>query len=131
GGVLLFGGFDGGRLGDTWLWDGTDWTELSPDERPSPRSGAGLAYYPATGRLMLFGGIDEGSPERKDDTWIWDGGVWSLQSPETEPKARSNVSMAFDPQAGGILMFGGQASGMVNETWLYALEVDPPTAVIA
>jgi len=30
--VVMFGGFRGGfdYLGDTWEWDGTEWTELNP-----------------------------------------------------------------------------------------------------
>ena len=28
--VILFGGFDGSPLGDTWSWDGTDWSRWPP-----------------------------------------------------------------------------------------------------
>src|SRR5947208_1517520 len=37
--VVLFGGAgaDGTHLGDTWVWDGTTWTQLFPATSPSAR----------------------------------------------------------------------------------------------
>src|ERR1700733_10225066 len=64
--VLLFGGISGDRapasamlpvtaLGDTWSWDGTPWTKLSPATSPTARYGASMAYDPATEAMLLFG----------------------------------------------------------------------------
>src|SRR5438876_12368524 len=43
--VVLFGGFDFpvGNLGDTWIWDGSNWGEASPSASPSARSGPAMA----------------------------------------------------------------------------------------
>ncbi len=38
---LLFGGFDGSYLADTWLWNGTMWSQQSVTG-PSARSGTTL-----------------------------------------------------------------------------------------
>src|SRR5262245_50359971 len=43
--MLLFGGFTGTpviALDDTWEWDGTGWTRLSPTTSPPGRAGGGL-----------------------------------------------------------------------------------------
>jgi len=44
--VVLFGGLDANSkvLGDTWTWDGTTWTQKSPDTSPPARAGAAMAY---------------------------------------------------------------------------------------
>ena len=47
-------------LGDTWLWDGTNWTQATSfglfgtGPQPSPRSLASMAYDPDTGQVVLF-----------------------------------------------------------------------------
>jgi hypothetical protein len=66
--VVLFGGFDGSRLGDTWEWDGTTWSEISHPVSPSARSSHAMAYDAARGRVILFGGLD--GSLRLGDTWL-------------------------------------------------------------
>jgi hypothetical protein len=78
--VVLFGGvqdFLGGTVfGDTWTWDGTTWTEHRPDLRPRKRDDMAMAYLPAVGKVVLFGGTEYGLAWYKD-TWFWDGSAWS------------------------------------------------------
>ena len=59
--VVLFGGtqpraFGPGfqPLGDTWLWDGSDW-RLSAAVGPAPRDEHAFAFDPRRGRTVLFG----------------------------------------------------------------------------
>jgi hypothetical protein len=47
--VVLFGGWDGTLLGDTWTWDGTTWTEEHPAISPPARILMGMAYDPGRG----------------------------------------------------------------------------------
>ncbi|MGI8549987.1 MAG: protease pro-enzyme activation domain-containing protein, partial [Dehalococcoidia bacterium] len=69
--IVLFGGYcigtatACGRSGlsfcnqcfDTWSWDGSTWTLLTPTTiSPPARSGAGIVYNASTGVLLLFGG---------------------------------------------------------------------------
>jgi hypothetical protein len=75
--TALFGGYDGSFLGDTWTWDGSDWTERTPAHSPPARGYPGMAYAAAPGQVVLFGG---GSDSGKlDDTWIWAGSDWTRQ----------------------------------------------------
>ena len=68
--MILFGGFDGsGFQNDTWNWDGTTWTQLTPATSPSARFEASMAFDPATGQMILFGGENSGV---LGDTWNWD-----------------------------------------------------------
>src|SRR5262245_51761016 len=56
---VVFGGYQFGRLGDTWEWDGSEWT-LRTTVGPSPRNELAMAYDSARGVCVLFGG-DDGS----------------------------------------------------------------------
>jgi hypothetical protein len=58
-GVVMFGGASG--LNDTWLWTGTDWTQLTTTNAPSARDSHGLAYDYNTNQLIMFGGESSGN----------------------------------------------------------------------
>jgi hypothetical protein len=91
------------------------WTQQSPANSPSSRFGHSMAFDPANGETLMFGGF-LGGP--LSDTWIWDGSDWTEQSPANHPSARNSASMAFDPNSGTMILFGGlTASGYSNETW--------------
>jgi len=62
--VVLFGGWNGIELGDTWEWDGGTWQQRSTPTAPAARGGAGMAYDPFRGRAVLFGGTTGAT-----DTW--------------------------------------------------------------
>jgi hypothetical protein len=55
-----------GVLGDTWQWDGNDWTQL-PIAGPSPRSFTKMVYDSNRHRTVLFGGYD--GTQFVGDTW--------------------------------------------------------------
>ena len=91
---------------DTWVWNGTDWTQRDPAQAPSERSSHAMAYDAARKQIVLFGGL---SPAGKslDDTWVWDGTNWKKMNPVNIPPARSSAAMAYDPNHRQIVMFGG------------------------
>lgn len=125
--VVLFGGRSVSPtstfFNDTWVWDGGDWEEASPATKPPARAGAGMAFHPGLGRVVLFGGW--GQPTWLNDTWSWDGANWRQETPATKPAIRQAMAMAFDPARGEIVMFGGDASDFLNDTWTYG----PPAGV--
>jgi outer membrane protein OmpA-like peptidoglycan-associated protein len=67
--MVLFGGENDSLWGDTWTFNGTTWTELLPATSPPARVGASMAYDPATGNAVLFGGY--GSGGLLADTWTY------------------------------------------------------------
>ena len=65
--VVLFGGAvpasTGSALDDTWVWNGTSWSQRILATRPPGRTQAAMAYDAATHKLVLFGGVDtDGTP---------------------------------------------------------------------
>ena len=83
------------------------------------REAASMAFDPATGQLILFGGFD--GANSVNDTWNWDGttkrGVNCFPQ-STLPPARAFATMAFDPATGQLILFGGIGnSGFLDDTW--------------
>jgi len=116
--MLLFGGVDadGNRLDDTWEFDGSSWTELSPSNPPSPRSASGIAYDVARERMVLYGGVDDTG--RRGDTWEFVGGEWVLVS-DGGPNS-SQAGMAYDRSREVVVRYGGETgSGKTRRTWEY------------
>jgi hypothetical protein len=82
----------------TWTWDGSNWTQQTPATSPPPREAAAMAYDPATGNIVMFGGQVRNGVS--GDTWTWDGSNWTRQTPTTSPSARSGAAMAYDNATG-------------------------------
>jgi hypothetical protein len=99
------------------------WDELSPSAAaPSPRSAAAMAYDPAVGAVVLFGGYFV-TVAPAGDTWLFQDGEWVNVTPSfgPSPPARWSASMAFDPALGKVVMFGGRdLTQAFNDTWEYS-----------
>jgi hypothetical protein len=136
--VVLFGGCADVsctiRLNDTWAWDGSAWTQLSPSSSPGPRSSASLAFDGTHGVLVLFGGLDStGVP--LGDTWTWDGSTWTRRTPAPSPAARQGAALTQHPATGGVLLFGGiGASDVLADTWIWNgstwTQLTPPSSPV-
>jgi len=102
--VILFGGRSGPgtNLRDTWQYDGSAWTEVTPSGSPLPRHGAAMAFDPTRGALVLHGGTD--GTTTYDDTWEWDGGAWTRG--DAGPR-RALHAMTYDAREGALLVYGG------------------------
>lgn len=73
--MVLFGGFSpvylsGSQMNDTWEYDGSDWTQVTPTHVPGPREQHGMAYDSARKRVVMFGGVGGSAG---DDTWEYIG----------------------------------------------------------
>src|SRR5262249_19609849 len=103
-------------LGDTWEWDGANWTQRLPGQSPAARWGTALAFDRAHGCTVLFGGITNGSFA---DTWKWDGTNWSPGGGAHAPSARYQHALAYDSARGRTVLFGGLigASTPLQDTW--------------
>ncbi len=126
--VLLFGGFTGSLIDDTWVYDLSDntWTRKFPASRPSPRDFHAMAYIGGD-QVLLFGGLGAVGAgfDRSDETWVYDlsDNTWTQRFPPTKPSARLFHAMA---NIGGdqVLLFGGSDDPSGNgsdETWVYDL----------
>jgi hypothetical protein len=145
--AVIFGGYNGLAISDTWEWDGVSWTKCvsgnaacdysdpEGDGAPASRSGAAMAPD-SSGRLLLFGGTSSlmstcegGTGYRCGGIWLWGGTSWTrcttasgfcLLSDGTDgnPSARTRHAMAYDSSQKRTVLFGGSdASGPRNDTW--------------
>jgi hypothetical protein len=130
--VLVYGWENGGIV-QTWTWDGTQWRKLDVPQPPL-RTKPGMAFDPASRRVILFGGLGniyEGSAQL-NDTWAWDGLAWSRLAPAHSPSPRQQVAMTSFAAKRGILLVGGNGRGKVTtDMWLWNgsdwIEVDGVT----
>jgi hypothetical protein len=104
--TVLFGGAYGANasLGDTWEWDGVDWTERTPALGPEPRSGAVMIYHPLRRTIMLVDGGD--SMQGFGDTWEWDGTTWTKVPAVLAAPPLFSAGAAFDAHRGEMTAFG-------------------------
>jgi len=127
--VVLFGGQTTSGsylceqcLNDTWVWNGSTWTEEFPSTSPPARANATMTYDAATGNVVLFGGVGIGLIAL-NDTWVWNGSTWTEEFSATSPPARANATMTYDAATGNVVLFGGVGSSngqpYLTDTWMW------------
>jgi hypothetical protein len=123
--VVLFGGIDSSNteLNETWVWDGTNWTNVTPanpSNSPSVRFGFSMVYDSTHHEVVLFGG--QGCCSQLNDTWLWDGLNWANVTPSNpadSPSAREYPAMAFDSAHNQVVLFGGITNTELGDMWLW------------
>ena len=86
---------------------------------PGPRSEMGLAYDAARRVVVLFGGTDMNGVGL-NDTWTWDGAMWTHETPPRFPQRRESPMLAYTAVGKRVVMFGGLGpGGLRNETWTW------------
>jgi hypothetical protein len=79
--IMLYGGRgDSGDFADTWIWDGSSWSEREVDG-PGPLNVHEMAYDPRRERVVLCGGFHAGEGTYAD-VWEWDGEAWEQILPD-------------------------------------------------
>ncbi len=94
--TVMYGGRDasGQATDETWVWDGTDWTQKPKDLQfiiPGRLADHAMAYDASRGLIVMFGGTDGTSP--RNFAWSWDGAGWHEVAAFTRPPARSGHSI--------------------------------------
>lgn len=131
--VILFGGiagFDGvsgsNRVGtfsnETWIWNGTSWTEQRVSGPPPERAGAQLVYDELHQQTLLFSGNSLSG--YLDDMWRWNGTGWDALHPTTLPPAQARYSMVFHQQLQQVMLVGEVMGGVnqserLHQIWLW------------
>jgi hypothetical protein len=124
--VVLYGGWRGDHqginiLGDTWEYNGSNWTQISLATTPGQRTGVKLVYLPEAGKVLLFGGVYIANAQGvyPNDTWVYDGQSWSQLATTNAPPGRYDHQMAYDPVRKVVVLFGGYRgdTGSLNDTW--------------
>jgi hypothetical protein len=150
GNVVMFGGLNLGSAGnfnqfnalsDTWVWNGTDWTQVSTIATPPARYGASMAYDFTTGSAVLFGG-QTANGQFLSDTWLFKSELFcskgfgcassfswtqvTFPAGAATPPGRAEAVMATKPGSPPSLvgLTGGvNRSGLnlvfLNDTWIF------------
>jgi hypothetical protein len=103
--LILFGGANTTIDDDTWAFDGTTWTQLSPATSPPPTTGAALTDDASTGQLVMFGG--SGDSGYSEGTWIY--------GPPSAPVFTSPATATFSQGSPGS--FTVTATGLPAPTY--------------
>jgi hypothetical protein len=109
--TVLFGGVEQGQtsLGDTWLFDGTSWTEVKAGGPPARRYAA-LAYDPDLKACLLHGGSDDETGRRGfGDAWLFRDGSWTKLGPGFETEPRDDHGLAYHCKAKKLVLLDGLA----------------------
>ncbi|MFT3693130.1 MAG: DUF4215 domain-containing protein [Kofleriaceae bacterium] len=120
--VVLFGGEftsseSTSNLDETWEWDGTSWTQVTPATKPPPRYDGVMAYDDALQAIVLVGGRTAFST-MKADTWTYDG-AWHDVTNGTQPIV-ADAGLAWDAGAQELVLAGGVSTvtdQAVTWTW--------------
>ncbi len=113
--VVLSGGLDGGRLPDTWEYDGTNWVLRHTAGPNEDLYNHRMVFDAARGVVVRFGGGGAGG--LKGDTHTWTGSSWQLRT-SGGPSPREQHAMAYDRQRQRVVLFGGLGnSGLLGDTW--------------
>lgn len=119
---VLFGGRDpvsNQPLGDTWEFDGVDWTAAQPTNSPTARHRCAAGYDGTRERLVIYGGFD--GSNLLTETWeYYAGGTWTQVSVGPGTTLSTEMYAAFDTTRNVFVTFGGVGSSFSNETWEYA-----------
>ena len=79
---------------------------------PSPRNGVAMAFDSQRGVTVLFGGSNQ--PTTFQDTWEWDGVVWTQRTPATHPPSAGRF--VYDSQRGVCVLVNSSGTWEWNGT---------------
>jgi len=105
----------------TWLYNGTTWTQGAPTTVPPGLEQPSLAYDKGRGVVVMFGGYNATSPGTDyRTTYEWDGANWTLKATTNAPATGYRTGMVYDDYRGRIVLYGGFSGGAVQQkTWEY------------
>jgi len=114
--VLLVGTDDTSIDFQTWTWDGTTWTELSPATSPPGEIEFSMAYDSVRDRVVL---VTRKSSGVGADTWEWDGTDWT-KILSSSPVQFGGTSMAFDATIAKCVLVIPDLLAASNPVYTYA-----------
>jgi hypothetical protein len=120
--TVLFGGLSATDtlLGDTWLWNGSTWSQASPATSPTARYGHATTFDSSAGRnyVLLYGGRPGSTI---DDFWEWNGTTWYRRCNNCVPGDRADTGLVHDPVRHVTVLYAGYASSgdYYPTTWEY------------
>jgi hypothetical protein len=99
--------------GQTWNYDGINWTLRQPSVNPAARTLTTLAFDTGRGEAVLFGGY---TGVQLNDTWVWNGTTWAQLIAPNPPPPRQQHGIAYDSVRQRVVMYGGNTG--TADTWI-------------
>ena len=115
--IVMFGGSNGDNY--TWTWDGSGWSQQHPLQAPPAPQFGTMTFDPALKALVLVGSDLPSFGTAGNQVWAWDGSNWTQLNPSGNLPPRHDAAVAYDPNRGGVLLFGGAVSQNAVEADLY------------
>jgi len=136
--LVLFGGWNGTYLNDTWaltLSGAPTWSEIVAASPPPPRREISIAYDTDDDRIVLFAGNDG---TLRSDAWelpLSGAPAWQELLPSgASPRPRYGHASIYDPVADRMVIMGGLTDwAHENDAWALELDAAPawvPLAVL-
>jgi hypothetical protein len=126
--IVLFGGRQAATstdteltlLNDTWVWNGSNWSQIQTPNAPEPRQLFSMTYDSARDRIILFGGsrrtADGKSFEPAHDTWEFDGTTWTRVA-DGDPQI-AFPQLAYDASRNQTVLVGVD-SAVATQMYIY------------
>jgi cysteine-rich repeat protein len=103
-------------VADDHVWElGDDWTDVTPPAPIAARELAAMAFDPATGKSILYGGT--AAPNQYTDTESWDGATWTQLSAGAATDQRRDHAMVTDVARAKIIALGGEQADPDPANW--------------
>jgi len=99
---------------ETWSWDGSDWTRLSPTTSPSQE---GVMVATADRTYLVAGASGRLGGLFVSQMWEWEGKTWTLLAPANDWRGLSGA-LAFDLQHHQIVAFTGDTWTWDGSGWM-------------
>lgn len=117
--LILFGGYNGQYLSDTWTFNekSLTWEQARPAVVPVAVTAPNSFQDPVNGHAEIFGGFDGRFYSAR--TYQWTGSDWILLEPAMSPLARGAAIAANDARHHQVVLFGGLADLNSYNTWLW------------
>jgi hypothetical protein len=130
--LVLFGGLSrafihtGWAVNETWTFSNNSWSNVTKPTAPPADDLVPMVYDPVTSKVLaFFGDLDpdaEGFPASAlaPETWEFSAGNWTELSPLSSPAPRIDPASDYDPNEGGMVLFGGTGpADALNDTRLF------------
>ena len=102
----------------TWEYASGNWSQVDNYSVPGPLLDRATAFDTVSGDMYTVDGLSA-SDTVINQTYRFDGSEWHALQVSVAPPARIDASLAYDPNLGGLVLFGGDNLSVgFNDTWL-------------
>ena len=111
-------GYDNGLFVE---WTGNGWVQPGGQSPISlgglPVYGSGMAFHPASARIVLYGGRNFVQTDSR--TFLWDGQTRTEATPSLVPPGRFGHRLVTDPVTGRVVLLGGSTYSGPGQSDVY------------